>query len=166
MQKINTKKIVEGAVIGALYVVFTLVLAPFSFGPVQLRVSEALCILPVFSKTAVPGLFVGCIISNFIGASMGLNLFLDIFFGSAATLLAAILTQLLGKIKIKSFPVFSFLPPIICNALIIGAELSMFLDTTLAFSYAALTVGMGELLSVCGLGIPLYFVVKKSNIFN
>ena len=166
MQKINTKKIVEGAVIGALYVVLTLVLAPFSFGPVQLRVSEALCILPVFSKNATLGLFIGCTISNFIGATMGINLFIDILFGSAATLIGAIFTQKLGPVKIKNFPAFSFLPPILFNALIIGAELSLFLDSSLAFSYAAFTVGAGEFLSVCGLGIPLYFVVKKMNIFN
>ena len=166
--KKNTQWIVQGALIGALYVVLTVAVAPIGFGVVQFRISEALTILPLFSPAAVPGLFVGCIIANLIGMFMGLNLAIDILFGSLATLLAAILTRGLRRITVKGFPALSFLPPVVMNALIVGLELALFLpqDARVAFWFAALTVGGGELAVVVVLGIPLYLVVRRLNIFR
>ena len=79
-------RITQGAVIAALYVVLTLVFAPISFGPVQVRIAEALCILPMFTPAAIPGLFIGCLIANLIGG----GIMLDVIFGSIATLIGAV----------------------------------------------------------------------------
>ena len=79
-------RITQGAVIAALYVVLTMVFAPISFGPVQVRIAEALCILPMFTPAAIPGLFIGCLIANLIGG----GIILDVIFGSIATLIGAV----------------------------------------------------------------------------
>ena len=92
------KKIVQGALIGALYAALTLVAAPISFGLMQVRISEALCILPFFTPAAVPGLFVGCVVANLLG---GAALY-DVIFGSLATLLAAVFTRWLKTVVHRS----------------------------------------------------------------
>lgn len=102
--------ITQGALIAALYVVLTLVFAPISFGPVQLRIAEALCILPMFTPAAIPGLFIGCLIANLIGG----GIMLDVIFGSIATLIGAVLGYMLRKNR-WLVPV----PAIIANALIV-----------------------------------------------
>lgn len=83
--------IAQGAVIAALYVVLTVVFAPISFGPVQLRVAEALCIMPLFTSAAVPGLFIGCLIGNIIGG----GIVVDVIVGSLATLIGAWIGRML-----------------------------------------------------------------------
>lgn len=90
---INIRKLVYSAVIGAVYAALTMVLAPISYGPLQLRISELLCILPFFFPAATGGLFVGCIIANTMSTAGAL----DIVFGSIATLLAAFCTAAMGK---------------------------------------------------------------------
>ena len=84
--KINTRKLVTAAIIGALYAGLTMVLSPISYGPIQMRVSEVLCILPYFLPYTAWGLFFGCIVANLISAA-GI---LDVVFGSLATLLACL----------------------------------------------------------------------------
>ena len=103
-------RITQGAVIAALYVVLTLVFAPISFGPVQVRIAEALCILPMFTPAAIPGLFIGCMLANLIGG----GIMLDVIFGSLATLIGAVLGYLLRKNR-WLVP----LPAVIANALIV-----------------------------------------------
>ena len=83
----------QAAMIAAIYVVLTIVFAPFSFGEVQVRIAEALTILPVFTPAAIPGLFIGCLIGNILGGA----LLPDIIFGSLATLIGALFTYLLRK---------------------------------------------------------------------
>ena len=83
----------QAAVIAAIYVVLTIIFAPFSFGEVQVRISEALTVLPFFTPAAIPGLFVGCIIANLFGGAIPA----DIIFGSIATLLGALGTYALRK---------------------------------------------------------------------
>ena len=102
--------IAQGAVIAALYVVLTLVFAPISFGPVQLRIAEALCIMPLFTSAAVPGLFIGCLIANLLGG----GIVLDVIFGSLATLIGA----WLGR-KLKNNRWLVPVPAVIANTLII-----------------------------------------------
>ena len=102
--------ITQGAAIAALYVVLTLVFAPISFGPVQVRVAEALCILPMFTPAAIPGLFIGCLIANMIGG----GIMLDVIFGSLATLIGAVLGYMLRSNR-WLVPV----PAVIANALIV-----------------------------------------------
>ncbi len=168
MKNKSTKYIVESAVIGAFYAALTLALAPISFGIFQFRVSEALTILPLFTPAAIPGLTIGCIISNFVGTMTGANVagVWDVLIGSAATLLAAICTYAMKNIKIKQLPLISFFPPVIFNALIIGGELCMVLPAEYSFLFGMFSVGLGEAVVVFVLGIPLFFLLKKTKIFE
>ncbi len=103
-------RITQSAVIAALYVVLTLVFAPISFGPVQVRIAEALCILPMVTPAAIPGLFIGCLIANLIGG----GIMLDVIFGSLATLIGAVFGYMLRNNR-WLVP----LPAVIANALIV-----------------------------------------------
>mgnify|MGYP005805875839 CR=1 FL=1 len=152
----------QAAIIAALYAALTLVLAPIGFGPFQCRVSEALTILAAFTPAAIPGLSLGCLISNAIGLVMGLNPTgaIDMIFGTAATLLAAICSYLLRNIRWFSVPVLSTLPPVIFNILIIGAELSYVLHIPYWLA-AFVEVGIGEFIACCVIGIPLSFAIVK-----
>ncbi|MDK2934486.1 MAG: hypothetical protein PWP27_2296 [Clostridiales bacterium] len=107
----STKFLVQAALIAAIYAVLTISLAPFSYGIMQVRISEALTVLPFFTPAAIPGLFIGCLIANIYG---GLGI-IDIVFGSLATLIAAVLSYLLRKQKFL-VPI----PPIIVNAVVVG----------------------------------------------
>ncbi len=132
-------QLTRGAMIAAIYVVLTWALAPFSFGKIQVRVSEALTILPVFTAAAVPGLFVGCLIGNAIGGA----LLPDILFGSLATLIGAFFTRKLRDRHPLLWPI----PPIVSNTLIIPFILRCAYGIDLPVPLMMLTVGLGELLS-------------------
>ena len=101
----------QAAMIAAIYVVLTIVFAPFSFGEVQVRIAEALPIFPVFTPAAIPGLFIGCLIGNILGGA----LLPDIIFGSLATLIGALFTYLLRKRSKFLAP----LPPILANIVVV-----------------------------------------------
>ncbi len=168
MKKRNNtvRYLTEGAVIAALYAVLTLCFAPLSFGPVQLRFSEALTVLPLFTPAAVPGLALGCLLSNIIGMSMGATLPVDILFGTCASLLAAVCTRLLrNTAKIGEIPIFSMLSPVLFNALIVGFELTMFFGAG-TFVYCALAVGLGELIVVSVPGTVLVLSLRKTKLFK
>ncbi len=156
--------IIYSALIAAFYVGLTFLgnIFGLSYGPIQLRISEVLTILPVFTSAAVPGLTIGCFIANI--ASFNL---LDMFFGSIATLIAAYLTCLLKDIKFKGIPVLAFLPPVIVNALIIGFEIAVFYLPQsfyfMGFIISALQVGVGQLIVCYGFGIPFYLMLRKHN---
>lgn len=145
----------QAAVIAALYVVLTLLanalgLANYS---IQVRFSEALTILPIFTPAAVPGLFVGCLLSNILTGCI----FWDIIFGPIATLLGAIGTRLLRK-KSKWL---ATLPPILSNTLIVPFILAFAYKFDGSLPYFILTVGIGELLSCGILGLILYSALYK-----
>ena len=106
----NILRITYGAVIAAIYVVLTVIFAPISFGPMQVRIAEMLMILPMFTPAAVPGLFIGCIIANMLGGAIAL----DVIFGSLATLIGAWGGYLLRRSR-WMVPI----PPILSNALIV-----------------------------------------------
>ena len=154
----NRKKITlylaQGAMIAAIYVAITMVLAPISFGHIQLRVSEALTILPVFTPAAIPGLFVGALISN----TLAQGVLLDIIFGSLASLIAAIGTYYLRKRN----KFFAPIPPILVNALIIPFVLRYGYGLPFPITFMMLTVGLGQVLSAGVLGMFLYSAVDKS----
>jgi len=170
--QINIRKIAFAAVIAALYAGLTVAIYPLSYGPVQLRISEVLCILPFFFPPAVPGLFIGCIIANLF-SPYG---FPDLIAGSLASLLAAILTMLIGKRSRKresiAVKAFACLPPVIFNAVIIGAliafymvgfsDISLFMVTFIA---NGLWVGTGQILVLYILGLPLMIYLPKTK-FN
>lgn len=164
----NNSKLVllaQGGMIAALYTVATTVLAPLSFANIQFRASEALTVMPIFAVSSIPGLTVGCILSNAIGVATGANIagWLDVLLGSLATLLAAISTRMLRKIEFFGIPFLSLLPPVIFNAFIVGGELSVVCD--LPFWICALEVGAGELGVMLILGIPLILALKKTTFF-
>lgn len=106
----NILRITYGAVIAAIYVVLTVLFAPISFGPMQVRIAEMLMILPMFTPASVPGLFIGCIIANMLGGAIAL----DVIFGSLATLIGAWGGYLLRRNR-WMVPI----PPILSNALIV-----------------------------------------------
>ena len=122
-------RITRGAVIAALYVVLTLVFAPISFGPVQVRIAEALCILPMFTPAAIPGLFIGCLIANLIGG----GIMLDVIFGSIATLIGAVIGYML-----RSNRWLVPLPAVIANALIV--------PFVLKYGYGVVDIGIPVLI--------------------
>ena len=152
--------------IAGLYTALTLVLAPFSFGTVQCRVSEALTILAAFSPAAVAGLTVGCAISNLIGLTMGANVAgaLDILLGTAATGLAAWLSYRLRGIRWGGLPVLSTLPPVVINALIIGSELTVAVGprTLSGWLLWAGSVGLGQLVACVGGGLLVAKTIQKT----
>ena len=151
--------VAQAAIIAALYVVLTYLasLMGIANGVIQVRFSEMMCILPIFTSAAVPGLFVGCIISNVIAGGV----IWDVIFGSIATLIGAIGTRLLRKALIKGHPVFSFLPPIISNALIIPFILAYAYKMEDSIPFMMGTVGLGEIISVGVFGSILYITVRK-----
>jgi len=115
MKNKNVAFMTQAAMIAAIYVVLTYVFAPFSFGEVQIRIAEALTILPVFTPAAIPGLFVGCIVGNILGGAI----LPDIIFGSIATLIGAFFTyQLRNKNRF-----LAPLPPIIANTVIVSLRI-------------------------------------------
>lgn len=108
----NTRALARGAIIAALYTALTVLLAPLSYGEVQIRFSEAFTLLPILMPEAVPALLVGCLLSNILG---GCTIF-DIVFGSLATLLAAVCTR---RLRDKFW--LAALMPVLFNGVIVGA---------------------------------------------
>lgn len=139
--------------IAAVYVVLTYVFAPFSFGEIQVRIAEALTILPLFTPAAVPGLFIGCLIGNILGGAI----LPDIVFGSIATLIGAAGTYLLRG----NLPVLAPLPPILANTIIVPFVLRFGYTVMLPIPFMMLTVGIGEILSCGVLGMILYAALRK-----
>lgn len=146
--------ITQAAIISALYVVLTYFISAINLasGVVQFRISEALTILPVFTPAAVPGLFVGCLISNTITGCV----ILDIIFGSLATLLGA-----LGAYGLRKLPYLAPICPVISNAFIVPFVLRYAYGIGDAYWYLVITVGIGQILSCYVLGLMLYNVLKK-----
>ncbi|NEZ47600.1 QueT transporter family protein [Clostridium niameyense] len=149
-------KLVFSSLIAAIYTALTVLLAPISYGQLQIRVSEALVLLPFFSSYSIWGVFIGCIISNLIGG----NGIIDIIFGSLATLIAAILTYYIGKSNLKHKKFIAPLPPIIINAIVIGLVLKYTLRLPLLLSM--LWVGIGEAISCYILGLLLLSIIEKN----
>lgn len=144
----------QAAAIAAIYVILTLLTNVFGLanGVIQIRFSEALTVLPCIMPSAVPGLFIGCLISNTLTGAM----VLDILFGSIATLIGAVFTYLLRKHKILA-PI----PPIVANTLIIPFVLSYVYNFDGSIWYFMLTVGIGEIISCGVLGYLLLSVFKR-----
>ena len=150
----------QGAMIAALYVVLTFIanLAGLASGVIQVRLSEALTILPVFTAAAVPGLAIGCVLANLLtGCAIW-----DVVFGSLATLIGAVGTRLVRK---KS-PVLAVLPPILSNIIIVPLVLQRVYGVEDAYWYLAMTVGAGEIISCGVLGLLLYRSLKNTKIFH
>lgn len=155
MRKFTVRDLTLAAAVAALYATLTLILPIPQYGGVQLRVAEAFTVLPFLLPQAIPGLAVGCFIANLLGSPM----VVDWIFGTLATLLAALWTS-----RVKS-RWLAPLPPVLCNAVIVGAEIAWFFPEGMAFwpAYAlnALTVGLGELIACYVLGGLLLTALPK-----
>lgn len=132
--------LVHAAAIAAIYVVLTTVFAAFSFGQIQVRISEGLTILPYFTPAAIPGLFVGCILANLLGGAIPA----DIIFGSLATLIGA-----LGSYALRRHKFLVPIPPIVANTIIVPLVLRYGYGVPEPIPFMMLTVGIGEVIS-CG----------------
>jgi uncharacterized membrane protein len=147
-------EIARGAIIAAIYALLTIFLAPISSGLIQCRVAEALCVLPYYTFSAVPGLFVGCLIANLItGAPIW-----DVVFGSLATLLAAYTTYAMRK-RVTKF--LAPLPAVLYNAVIVGALLVYVYAVPVTYPVAALYVAAGQAAACFGLGLPLLLALER-----
>jgi len=159
----KTRDLTHGALLAALYVALSFLqnfLVPGSASwAIQFRVSEALCVLAFFTPAAIPGLTVGCLLFNlsFAGA-----LPLDFLVGSAATALSCAGMWLTRRWTVKGYPLFGLLLPVICNALLVGWELDLYIGG--GFLFNALYVAIGETAVLLSLGSALYYTVKNRHL--
>nr|WP_315100578.1 QueT transporter family protein [uncultured Fretibacterium sp.] len=143
-----------GGMVAALYAALTVLLAPLSYGPVQLRFSEGLTLLPYFLPEAVPGLAAGCLIANLFGGYGAV----DVIVGTGATLLAALLTRRMPRLWMAA------LPPVLVNMLLIGGMLHVLVGTPLAAT--CLYVGLGEAGACFLIGLPLMRSLERRGILR
>ena len=158
----NTKRLVRAAMVAAIYVVLCLVLAPFSYGAVQVRLAEMLCLLPVFGAEYIVAVTLGCFLANLLGSTL-----VDVVFGTAATLVACLVTYAVRKMRVGGLAIPAAVPPIVSNAVIVGAlELTFFLPgvtgTAALAAWNALTVGIGEVISCGILGVALVKLMESN----
>jgi len=171
MSNQTVRKIAFSGVIAALYAGLTILIMPLSFGAVQLRFAEVLTILPFFFPFTIWGIFIGCIAANILSPFP-----LDVIVGPIASLIAAICTMYLGKsenrekIYVKALACF---PPVIFNAIFIGAMIAYFMvnggeaDAFLpAFISSGLWVGLGQLVVLYALGLPLMVYLPKTKVID
>lgn len=164
----TTRNVVTAAIVGALYAVLTIVLAPISYGPVQCRISEVLCILPFFMPCTAWGLFGGCIIANLLTG----NIF-DIVFGSLATLAAALLTAEIGRRGHDlGRKILACLMPVLFNAVVVGAVITSaynglgIFSHPAAFALNAAQVGLGEAAVLFIIGLPMMYYLPGMKFFR
>lgn len=161
----STRYLTQAAIIAALYAVLThlqnLLLPGSTTWAIQMRLSEALCVLALFTPAAVPGLTLGCLIFNITYAAA---LPLDFVLGSAATLLAAEGMWLTRKVTVHGYPLFAMLMPAIANAILVGWELTVYIGG--GFGLNALYVALGEIAVLLVPGSLLYYALKKRGLEN
>lgn len=170
MNKTKMSTFVRVAMIAAIYTVVSLVLAPFSFGNIQVRIAEALTILPILYKPSIYGVTLGCFLTNLLGAMLGVNPtgLIDAVVGTLATFLAAECTWALKDKKVKGIPVWSILMPVLFNFFFVGTELAvLFFEGNLFLGILIMgtEVAIGEVISVI-VGYMLSKAMAKRNIFD
>ncbi len=168
--KISTATICQAALIAAVYTVLSLAFLPISFGPVQCRISEMLTVLPAFLPAAIPGVAIGCLITNILGGAI----LPDIIFGTLATLIGAVLTRLLTRGLLNNsqsgaslrFRLAAVLPPIISNTIIVPLVLKFAYMYDDALYFMAFTVCLGEIIGIGVIGNILITVLSHQNILS
>ncbi|MBN2410748.1 QueT transporter family protein [candidate division KSB1 bacterium] len=150
--KLDTRFITTAAIIGALYAALTLILAPVSYGPVQVRIAEALTVLPYFFPQAIPGLYLGCMAANIFGGYGPI----DIFGGSFLTLIAAFLTYWLRRFN---KPWLAPLPPVVINAFGVSLYLAWLADVPYWVTVGYIAVG--QFAACYLLGLFLLYAIKN-----
>ena len=160
MKKLNTRQIALNGIVAGLYAAITILTASFAYGNIQFRISEALMMLLLFEPSLTVGLTIGCLIANLFSTVS----VLDIVIGTAATLLACLLTTRIKK------PALAPLPTILVNAVMVGAMLSWLYMPSEQFWYGLLVfggeVGAGEAAVLYVLGLPLYYAMKKTEFIH
>ena len=161
-QNSSVRKLVRCGLVAAIYVVLCLALQPLSYGAVQVRVAEALCLLPVFGTEYILGVVLGCFLANLLGSTV-----VDVVFGTLATLLACLVTYKLRDIRVKGLAIPASLPPVVFNMIIVGAfEITFFFSdgapTAMLAVFNAVTVGIGELISCTVLGVALVKLIESN----
>ncbi len=151
------KYITTAAMIAAIYSALTVAGYAVSYGPVQFRFSEALMILPLLTPAAIPGLTLGCIISNWIGP-YGIY---DVIFGSLATFLAAVFAY-----RFRKVPLLAPLGAVVFNAFIVGSLIYFVVPIKTIYFSNVVNIGIGELVVCYVLGLPLYFILKRTKLFK
>ena len=160
--QLSVARLVRCAVIAAVYVVLCLALAPFSYGAVQVRIAEALCLLPVFGAEYIVGVTLGCFLANLLGSTV-----IDVVFGTLATLLACLVTYKLRNVRVKGLAIPASLPPVVFNMLIVGAfEITFFFSdtapTAALAAFNAVAVGIGDIISCTIVGVALVKLVESN----
>lgn len=145
--------ITETSAIAALYVAITVAIGPLGNAAIQCRISEAMCILPIFTPAAIPGLTIGCLISNIVTGC----LWQDVLFGTLATLIGAV-----GAYLLRHIWWLTPLPTVVANTLIVPFVLAYAYHAPEGIGFLMLTVGIGEVISAYVLGIALYFALRKN----
>ena len=155
--------IVYNGIVAALYIVLTYFLAPISYGPLQARISEAMTVFPIFSFNMIPGLTIGCLVSNLINPD---NLGpVDIIGGTLATLIEGIFSRIIGKKNMW----LGIIPPIVANGIIVGGYLPFLLFDTVTWQEVLLTmlsVAAGEAVVLVVIGLPLVALIGKTGLKN
>lgn len=153
-KRLNVNELARGAIIAAVYALLTIFLAPISSGLIQCRVAEAMSVLPYFTFSAVPGLFIGCLLANLLTGAPAY----DVVFGSLATLLAAYVTYFLRRRAPKWL---APLPSVVINALVVGALLTFVYDVGVRYWIAAGYVAIGQAIACFALGLPLMTLLER-----
>ena len=161
----SAKRLSSTAALAAVYALTTLLSAPLSFGVVQCRIAEVLCLLPYWFPGSVWGLFLGCALANLLSGNA-----LDFVFGSLATLLSALAVREAGRRALP--PALACLFPVLCNGIIVGAVLTVgyenlrILADPRIYALNALSVALGEALVVYGIGLPLLKRLPQQKLFG
>ena len=147
-----TLYVCQAGIIGALYAAITLLIAPIGSGVIQCRISEAMCVLPMFTPAAIPGLAIGCLVANLVTGC----LWQDVIFGTLATLIGACGARLLRRV-----PYLVPLPTVLANTLIVPFVLAYAYRVGEGVPFLMLTIGLGELVSAYALGILLWLALHR-----
>ena len=163
----KTNYMANQAMIAAIYTVLSVCLSAISYGPVQIRISEAMTLLPVVGIHNKWGVTIGCFMTNLIGFFSGANILggLDMIFGTAATLVAALISYSLRNIRFKKLPVLSAIPPIVINAVVIGWELCVVIAggfNAAVFAAQAIAVAAGQFLSCMVAGLLMVKIIENN----
>ena len=140
-----------------------------SFGQIQIRFAEVFTLLPLFTPAGIWGVTLGCALSNLYGLALGTNIIViwDVFLGTGATFVAAVLTYKLRDIRFKGLPLLSALMPVLLNALVVGGELTLVMSPTFDMSIFWLnfgSVGLGEFIACFVIGLPMYRYLQSSGL--
>lgn len=154
----TNKRIIKIIVVGTIYVALCFIFSFISFGPIQLRLSELLCLLTIENPIYIIGISLGCFISNLILSPLGT---IDAIVGTLASIIGCSLGYLFKNIKFKNFPLLSAIIISIINAIIISLEMNYVLNNSEIFIYSFIEILIGELIILVIIGFPIYSKLLK-----